>query len=500
MAGPTESPATRRTEPARRGIGHAAPVVLAVVSVAALLVPWNPQGPFDARTGEPARGVALSYSLATALAEPLSAVGHVVSGAPDFRTAAISICVWVVAVAFTATLAIGIWSLRTAAPLAALHALGISAGLGALFLVYVGLAALATVPGWRLDATDSDIVLVDLQSHTLWSHDGIVSVARNLRWHSACGFDAVAITDHNTFRGAESASILARESREMPVVIRGMEVWRDGYLMLLGTGGEDWDPPDSLDATIAQAHERGMAVVSLPWKADASRIRRIAEAGVDGFELANQGHPCLPDEVRDTIVAEAGSRRVSLVASTDWHGWSGHCRAWTAVALPHWRELPRERLAASLVDALRERRTEAFQPVVVGNMGPPSTLRAVFAPFAEAVRYLGELTPSRVAGWWIWGVIFVWVNRRLSRSCRHPRTVMIAGVGAVLGCGLLLLSLRLIVTHIVIGTTSTLAPDIALQGAAIAVVAVAVASAIVWYGAASVRYGPHVARPKGAMP
>ncbi|MHC4504957.1 MAG: hypothetical protein ACYTFI_16760 [Planctomycetota bacterium] len=76
---------------------------LVVLTVLAAL-PFDPEGPFDARTYERAEGVHLEFPAVGALIEPLAAAGHVVTGAPAMPAVGISTVVWAMCIAAAATL------------------------------------------------------------------------------------------------------------------------------------------------------------------------------------------------------------------------------------------------------------------------------------------------------------------------------------------------------------------------------------------------------------
>ncbi len=52
-------------------------------------------------------------------------------------------------------------------------------------------------------------VLLDSHSHTKYS-DGKLTPRQNILWHIAMGFNAMILTDHNTYRGVEKAREIAR--------------------------------------------------------------------------------------------------------------------------------------------------------------------------------------------------------------------------------------------------------------------------------------------------
>jgi hypothetical protein len=128
---------------------------------------------------------------------------------------------------------------------------------------------------------------------------------------------------------------------------------------------------------------------------------------------------------------------VVMLASTDWHGWGGYSRTWTLVKVPEAAQLNREQLAERVVSLLRERRQEAFIPVIAGYSGEVPLLRTLFSPFAETVRYGAELSTARLSGWWGWFIVLVGLHAWLVRRG--------FGGGRVLfGAGLLLLGAMLL--------------------------------------------------------
>lgn len=364
-----------------------ASVVLPLLLPLLAALPWQPLGPFDARDWTPLPGVRLEYPLVGTLLEPLFAPAHILAGAPDFRIAILSTLLWAAAVGAVLGLARARrWRAAAAGALAA----------AALVLAYVVFLALVPVPGWRLVVTAPGWAVADLQTHTHGSHDGLVSAARNLTWHQERGYDLIALTEHDDPAGAFAAAV--------PAVVPGVEVKRE-RAFLLGVG---LDPGQGLPAGGGAAEfvravhaDHGGAVIALAWRLDAAQVRRLAAAGVDAFEIANNGHPDLPAPVRAALL-EAGRQGVVLVASTDWHGWSGLARTWTLV-----RVADGQAPAAAAVAQLRARRVDAFVPVVAGYLGPPSPLRALFAPLVESVRYLAELAPERVIAWWVWAIVLL---------------------------------------------------------------------------------------------
>ncbi|MHC4251702.1 MAG: PHP domain-containing protein, partial [Planctomycetota bacterium] len=381
---------------------------LVVLTIMAVL-PFAPEGPFDPRDWSPIHDMRLEFSASGALVEPLASLGHAVAGAPDIRVAALSMLVWVLVMGTAVSLVVALS--RGRAPLAVtLRTLGGAGAWLGVFLVWVGFSLLVRLPSWRLAGGSDDVVIADLQSHTFASHDGLVSARESLAWHAARGYDVVAVTEHSDPAGAFEAEALAEMRHIGTGVIPGVERREPGGGYLLGVGLDGTKRPPAMSGSAAGAAAfaegvrsgHGGATLALAWKLSPEGVRRLAEAGIDGFEIANAGHPDISNDVRAAILEEARARGLVLVASTDWHGWGGFARTWTAVRVPGAPDMTPAEKAKAVVKALRERRAGDVTPVVAGHMGPASTARAVFAPFAELARYAMELTPLRVLAWWVW--------------------------------------------------------------------------------------------------
>jgi len=423
---------------------------LVVVTILAVL-PFAPEGPLAPRDWSRVQGIQLDFPATGALVEPVASLGHAIAGSPDVRVAAVSTLVWVLVVGGAASLALALR--RGDAP--ARMALRALAGAGActgVFLVWVGFSLLVPLPSWRLTTGSDDVVIADLQSHTFASHDGFVSARESIAWHAARGYDVVAVTEHNDPRGGLEAEALSEMRALGTGVIPGVE-WREpggGYLLALGLDGAK--PPPVMAGSTAfavsfcdEVHRiHSGAAIALDWKLSPEGVRRIAAAGIDGFEIANAGHPATPPEVRAAILDEAGKRGLVLVASTDWHGWGGFARTWTAVRVPGARDMTPPARARAVVAALRERRSEDITPVVAGHMGPASTARALFTPIVEVARYAMELSPLRVLAWWLWAGAILGAAELLRRARVRPGRALLAAALAIFGSGLVYEGTRLL--------------------------------------------------------
>jgi predicted metal-dependent phosphoesterase TrpH len=68
------------------------------------------------------------------------------------------------------------------------------------------------------------LLRLDLHNHTSFSADGLMDPAELLRAAKARGLDFIAVTDHNTVRGALSALAICESDPSLPRVIPGIEL------------------------------------------------------------------------------------------------------------------------------------------------------------------------------------------------------------------------------------------------------------------------------------
>lgn len=416
-------------------------VVLALILLTTLaLLPADPQGPFDARTYLPASGVELDFPTTGALIEPLLAPGTALAGEPDVRIATISTLIWIIMIAAGYSLYRRKRRDRRFKPVHLLQALPAAAAAAGIFLSYLGFTLLVPLPSWTLKVTDPDLIVADLQTHTVYSHDGLVTPAQNLALHRARGFDVVAFTEHNNPAGTLISTSRSHHKEMLPYAIPGTEVRDPKRAFVLSIG---WLPEQN-EWTEQWLHDLDKhPVIALAWKLSVTDVHRLAAAGLTGFEIANTGHPDIPLTVRNAILDEAKKRNLVLVASSDWHGWGGFWRSWTTVRAPDGAQLSRANQAHAVVTALQQRRSHDIQPVVAGYLGPPSLLQTLFAPLSALLRYGMELSPLRVTMWWIWGGIFLLVAWWLRKSALNPVRIITAASLALFGGGMLIQGGRL---------------------------------------------------------
>jgi hypothetical protein len=394
---------------------------LVVLTVLACL-PYAPQGPFDARSYTRLAGMRVEHHPWTTLIEPFFAPLLIIGGAPNFLVAAVSVLLWVFLGAGAWGMVAEIRARKKKRPFGVALAGMQSALIGtSSLLLLLFLFVIARVPGWRLVLGDPNVIVADLHTHTVISHDGLVSLRTNLEWHASCGYDMEALTEHDNLAAHKIPGESPSEAARLPAFLSGLEVHAGPGAMALGICRNTdlkLGPTADTASFMKQIHQGcGGAVFILPLKnLTAAHIAQLADDGVDGFEIANCGHPGLPPKLRRELLATCRARGLILLADTDWHGWSGLTRTWNVIKVAGASGLSPAKRAEAVLDKLRAHDTADFIPVVAGTMGQPSRARAVFAPIVETVRYGMELSPARVISWWAWAWavfgLWIWIEKK----------------------------------------------------------------------------------------
>ena len=102
-------------------------------------------------------------------------------------------------------------------------------------------------------------IKADMHIHSTYS-DGKASPLEILYYAKEIGLQAIAITDHNTFKGAVKAREIAKGIPDPPIVVIGNEI-RTQYGDVLVYCYEETDLPYTLPELIDKAHEENCLVV-----------------------------------------------------------------------------------------------------------------------------------------------------------------------------------------------------------------------------------------------
>ena len=309
---------------------------------------------------------------------------------------------------------------------------------------------MARIPGWRLVVDDPDLIVADLHSHTVKSFDGLMSMKTNLELHASCGYGLTALTEHDYLFAHDIETAADPAFERLPAFISGVEAHAEPGGMVVALCAKPHVPlvvpqmgePDRTSWFTGHVHEdcAGAVIVVTLNRQRPEDIDRLVAAGADGFEIVNCGHP-LRLELRQKLLDTWRTQGLVLVASTDWHGWSGLTWAWTVIRAPGALRF-RTRNFTAVISKLRERNRTDVIPVVAGYRGAQRSC-ARFSLRLPNTEYAQELSPLRVLSWWIWvwALFGIWVFlRRIGLS---PGDVLLALLVGAIGVGLIFAGLSI---------------------------------------------------------
>ncbi len=248
----------------------------------------------------------------------------------------------------------------------------------ALVLVYA-VGAVVPRPMAALALRDLDVVVVDVHSHTKYSHDGRPGwEADDVReWHASSGYNVAYVTDHRNFRGAEEG-VAANPSvaGQGTVLLSGLEVVYGGERVNVLSAGRVyrglttdnlWDIDTTALALASMITRREPVVLqTIPARLDRMKpARGPLTPGVRAIEIVD-GAPRGLSQTRGQrrrIVRLADSLNLALVAGSNNHGWGRTAPGWTLLRIPAWRSMTPDQLATTIEQAIREAGRQATRVV-----------------------------------------------------------------------------------------------------------------------------------------
>jgi hypothetical protein len=206
------------------------------------------------------------------------------------------------------------------------------------------------------------VLKIETHLHTQHS-DGQHSVSAMFEACHSAGYDAVALTDHNTLSGLHEAAAAA--DRLGLILVPGVEVTTfRGHAVVLGVARvPEWRDLEErgMDAVADDVHAEGgllcvahPAALGSPICSGCAWSWPVKPASVDLWEVFSAPRPSseIPAELWRRLLAEGG--RAAPVAAGDVHSTSAAARLKTATFV-----YVRDRSPAGVIEALRERRVFA---------------------------------------------------------------------------------------------------------------------------------------------
>jgi len=270
----------------------------------------------------------------------------------------------------------------------------------------------APLPSNTIRNHNPDVVLVNVHSHSHYSHDGLISPAGQMRWHKRNGFDAFFLTEHNN-HDKTLEMVRAQKNGALPpspLVLCGREFSGSNHILLLGLtrnfSTKDVADSTAIDSTHAQ---NGVAIVA-HWFSDMKHpMHRYIQAGADGFEIVNQGEGRRYERsIFETITRTCRSHGLTMVGACDYHGYGAACLTWNALSIPNWRNMGYEQKYQAILDIFRLRDRSRISVLIYDDRPAADSRWIFFSPVYTFVDYFRSLTGWQIASWIAW-ILLGWL-------------------------------------------------------------------------------------------
>jgi hypothetical protein len=305
------------------------------------------------------------------------------------------------------------------------RSLGLRGAVGLSIAALLQLAAIiAPRPMAFLHVDDPQTVRIDFHSHTNASRDANrkFSPADNREWHKSGGFDVAYISDHVRFGGAADAMRsnpqLAGDSL---VVLSAVEGRYHKILstIMLGLTARDSAAIDRKGHLLTDSVFDGrgpVTIVAIPnGNIDSVTTESLDSvphfAAMELVDAAPRGLAQLDSDER-RIRRIAARNHLTLVASSNNHGWGRTVAAWSLMSIPEWKKLSPDSLAMLIEKPLRERNTSAV--TIVKRLRPRTHGLSLPLTFPIGIlQIIASLTlPERLV-WLLWILAIALFRRRL---------------------------------------------------------------------------------------
>lgn len=238
--------------------------------------------------------------------------------------------------------------------------------IGFSFFLFIFYILFFPLPKVKPLVNEKEVLVVDFHSHTLYSHDGLVSPEENLSWHLATGFNGLAITDHGEIEGTLITHKIAKEKYPQIFVIPGEEINdnQGNKLLVLGLSEKISSPGSSTEEIVKLAHQKGgTVIVAHVWDKKGGDWDSLVKAGVDGFEVKGRTKQPLSRETERRLVDFCQKNGLVMIAGTNWHGWGQTNHLWTLVKLANGTKLSHEEKLKMILGLFREKKIASFQAI-----------------------------------------------------------------------------------------------------------------------------------------
>ncbi|MGK7312081.1 MAG: hypothetical protein ACN0LA_07545 [Candidatus Longimicrobiales bacterium M2_2A_002] len=317
-----------------------------------------------------------------------------------------------------------------------LRRVGIELGVAAVsllgLLAFYGYGVIAPRPMAGIEPEHVDDVVVDVHSHTAYSHDAwqAFGVEDRRAWHAAAGFDAAYVSDHRNWLGwLDAVPNNPERAGDGTSLLPALEIaWIEWYANALGPperyeGAVDGNHliVDSMYARLDRGAPRPTLVLTIPEDLEGAPASTEDSIGFVAIEVSDASPKGLRQSRRDRelILAMVDSLDLAPVAATNNHGWGRTAAAWTLMRIPGWEALTPEQLNVAIEDRLHRERKDASRVIERRSpwLGESVPALALTAPAITWQLFGGLGFASRVS-WlaWTWAAALLLAGIRRRRA------------------------------------------------------------------------------------
>jgi hypothetical protein len=285
-----------------------------------------------------------------------------------------------------------------------------------------------------------DTILVTTHSHTVFSHDGLVSQEGQWKWHKYNNFDAFFITDHNN-HGKTLDFVNAQRRGEFPVeplVMCGEEFSGTNHLSLLGLkrnfNTKKYSDARAIDSVRANG---GVVIVNHWFDGEKESLQFFKNLGVDGFEIENTATETSYDRSVYTRIRNfCETNNLIMNGGLDYHGYGNVCSIWNAMKIPGWHKLDPVGKEEAILNVIRSHDQSKLKVLLYTDRPFYTPDYLFFRPIITFFNYFRTLNMYQVLSWifWISLVFFIRTSgfKDPKNKCSVNRIIPLLGIsGAV---------------------------------------------------------------------
>ena len=283
------------------------------------------------------------------------------------------------------------------------------------------------LPNDRIVNKTTDKVLVTTHSHTVYSHDGLISQDGLLKWHQQNGFDAFFITDHSNHKQTLDFvnSRMGKELPGEPFVFCGEEFSGSNHLSLLGlkTDFSTKNQPDS--AVVAKARADGAAIIVNHWfDGEHKTLEYYKKLGVDGFEIENVATDKRYSRgVYNRIRTFCETNRLIMNGGLDFHGYGSTCTLWNAFQIPGWKNLDYRGKEEAILTIIKTHDQAKLSVLLLNDRPYYDKKHLIFSPFVTLFNYFRTLNSLQVLSWACWILLVALLYQKMVSSPNRKQNI-----------------------------------------------------------------------------